>query len=247
MPRILLILLLVCGFNLNISAQRNFSDSTKWILGIGAGPSNEFRQIASTPESKFPQVLSHLNAQTPKNSIFASFFFDLRVYSTNFYLCTGLNYEDKGFKTNQVTDTSYSYNKYGVTGVIPYSHSEIYHYHYFGVPLLVKYKFTYKKLGLIVGGGLILEAGYYLYMDRTSSITILDNTGGSVASNKSYEMDATLSYRLNKHLFVMIQGIYSRCLNYKDYAGFYPKNSSLGNVWCRFYSFAFPIGIAYRK
>jgi hypothetical protein len=237
------ILLLSCGY----FALAQNKDSTKLFLGISIGPSLEYGTVKLneeySPPYPYPNSPPHsgffsryLKAQIPKMGVFLKLFVEKPVLSSHFSIFTGLQYEDKGYKTRLFTDTL----AIGGSPVRIYKYVDHAHYKYYSIPLGIKYKLLGKRIGISISAGLIYDfaASYLLVSDG------LDIVGGpgppsQISTNMDISIQVGLFLNLNKHVLLSVEPGFVQALKFNAPLVTY-------EYLARFYSVIFPITLSWR-
>ncbi|MFI5150005.1 MAG: hypothetical protein ACHQRM_09755 [Bacteroidia bacterium] len=161
------------------------------------------------------------------------------------YLLTGVQLENKGFRTGQIVDTTVVTGKYSSHYDIN-SYTLSFHYYYLSVPLGLKYRINMGALKINLIAGMILDApGYYgkrtYYPDGTKT-----NSHREVhAWNYDAYFQIGISWQFKNGSSISFDPGYIGALNYNDNDTLQGGNSL--PYTCRFYSFIFPVTYYFTK
>jgi hypothetical protein len=182
----------------------------------------------------------HTKSQISKQGIYARINFDYPLSTKCFYLCTGIEYEDKGFKTKVMSQTdSGTYATGGSYSYIVY-HQELYHYRYINLPIGLKYFIVNRKIKISVLAGIDICLWGKLYTNSTSTGIYYTPAPTGVPRTIGGAVKVGLGYQISPHFLVSFDPGYSM-----SFLNNPPLGGTTNAYKARLYSFVFPLTLSY--
>ena len=184
----------------------------KWSFGLNFSPDYCYRTLQE--ETTSPMFLNRRNeTEIPKVGYTAGASILWRIHR-NVELETGLQYSDKGYKTNKLNLSWVSNDVH-----LPSNYQIVYRYQYFDIPVKLNYYLINTKLRLFVTGGMSINIfnrqQTKLIIEETNdshSSTLSENDLGFSTLNFSVLVGGGILYPVTKSWSVRLQPLYRMSL-----------------------------------
>jgi hypothetical protein len=226
-------------FSENLLAEGR--DTSKF-LSISVGPTYEYR---GTKLREANNSVSNFNnacylAQMPKMGYFIKVGVEKCLFHSNFFLAFGAQFENKGYKVKEISDSVYLVNSSNPVGGRTLKYSQTFNYYYFSVPLGIKYVIIEGRLRLNFLAGIVFDGnGKYGENIKFSTGEILSYNSSPHSWNIGECFQIGVSWKLNNAVRLSFDPGYIRSLFYNDNL----RGGADLPYQLRFYSYIFPITI----